>query len=212
MIRYFWCLSLIFIIACSSKEEKSSTRERQAKAISDSLDTRFPQRRLPSSFKFELNTPRDVFYLKSAQLHGSFFENKIEFYTIEEPSIRLFDTRIKKVTLYFIDGYLTKTKYLLEKDISSALINVHGKFNMVPLDTLTKNSVEDKKILRKVNKLYELHGNVQQYQLKWKKENKTLRYRKIRDLTLENESVMEYIEELNDYLPQFRMLEATKRI
>ncbi len=209
MVRFAFCLIIVMMVSCNNKEDRTKAKARQPIAEVDSSNLQQPQRRLPSSFKFELNTPRDVFYLKKAQLHGSFFENRIEFYTIEAPSIRLFDTGIKKVTLYFIDGNLTKTKYLLEKDISSALINVHGKFNMVALDTITKSSIADKKILRKVNKLYELHANVQQYQLKWKKANKTLKYRKVKNLNFQEEAVMEYIEELNDYLPEFRMLETT---
>ena len=84
---------------------------------------------------FGLKTYVEEFDMKSMNLHGKFFNNRIVFYTVNDPGMKIHNIDVKSMTLYFIDSVLMRKKYFLKEDISTALIQTFGNFKFMPLHT-----------------------------------------------------------------------------
>ena len=137
-------------------------------------------------------------------LFGKFHKQRFECYIIENPNRTLYSRPVRKISLYFIDGILAKTKYELNDDISDDLIQSHGEFTIQGYDTLTRILFQTEKIIQKVNQKKVLNKNLTNYRLKWIRESKIM-YSRVDKRAPKKR--FEYIETIKDYEARYRAAE-----
>jgi len=140
-----------------------------------------------------------------AKLHGKFFEDRIEFHIVDKPDLTLFKSQVKELTFYHIDEELAKKKFLMSSDISSDLMDMYGGFKLKPLDSVTKVLAKNQPIIKRVGQRRFLNEELNHYELKWIKEDKTIRYKVSAD-TL-GAKTFELSEEIPDYAFLFNSVE-----
>ena len=126
---------------------------------------------------FGLKTNILEFEERSMRLHGKFFNNRISFYTVKYPGIKIQDTDVSSITLYFIDSALMRKKYLLTEDISSSLIQTFGNFKFTPLHANELIALKNGEIITRKNSHVYLNEKLANYRIKWIQETNTLSYK-----------------------------------
>jgi hypothetical protein len=106
-------------------------------------------------------------YELGKHLFGKFFSKRAEFYVIENPNKTIYSHPVKSITLYFLDGTLSKTKYTLDKDISDDLIQSYGNFTIKGYDSVTQRLCRTAKVIAVVDRKKVLNKNLNNYELKW---------------------------------------------
>ena len=155
---------------------------------------------------FGLKTDVEEFDTKSMNLHGKFFEDRIVFYTVNDPGMKIHDIEVKSMTLYFIDSALMRKKYYMEEDISAELIQAFGNFKFTPLHISERTALKNKEVIKRRNGKIRINEKLANYQLKWIQEINTLSYRSTFNFT-DSTSSYELVQEVNYYKPYFRMVE-----
>lgn len=143
-------------------------------------------------------------YELGKDLFGKFFQQRAEFYIIENPNKTIYNHPVKSITLYFLDGTLSKTKYELDADISDDLIQSYGTFTIKGYDSITRSLFKREKILDKVNNKKILNKNLINYELKWELSSKFIFTRVDKS---SQKARYEYIESLKNYDSTFREVE-----
>ncbi|NJM26793.1 MAG: hypothetical protein HC859_16280, partial [Bacteroidia bacterium] len=80
-------------------------------------------------------------------LFGKFFNDRAEFYVVQYPTNTLFDKPVDEITLCFLDGKLSQTRYILHDDVTDALINKYGKFAFKPFDPKNSKMLEAENLI-----------------------------------------------------------------
>jgi len=143
-------------------------------------------------------------YELGKDLFGKFFQERAEFYIIENPNKTIYGHPVKSITLYFLDGKLSKTKYELDADISDDLIHSHGTFTIKGYDSITRRVFKTEKIIDRVNNKKILNKNLVNYELKWEMPTKFI-YARVDKSGPKRR--YEYIESLKNYNERFRGVE-----
>jgi len=99
---------------------------------------------------------------------------------------------------------MSKTRYVLDEDISDDLIQSHGEFTIQGYDTLTRSLFQSENIIQQVNHKKVLNKNLTNYRLKWIRESKVM-YSRV-DKTAPKKR-FEYIETIKDYEARYRAAE-----
>ena len=143
-------------------------------------------------------------YELGKDLFGKFFQERAEFYIIENPNKTIYGHPVKSITLYFLDGKLSKTKYELDAEISDDLIHSYGTFTIKGYDSITRRVFKTEKIVDRVDNKKVLNKNLVNYELKWEMSSKFIYTRvdksgpKVR---------YEYVESLKNYDEKFKGVE-----
>jgi len=200
MIRIAFLLFCLALISC----EKASEKEEEQQDL-DPAEIKKSEKNVSERFlriDGTLDTLRQ--YELGKDLFGKFFQERAEFYIIEDPNKTIYNHPVKSITLYFLDGKLSKTKYELDADISDDLIHSYGTFTIKGYDSITRRLFKTEKIVDRVNNKKILNKNLISYELKWEMSSKFIYTRvdksgsKVR---------YEYIESLKNYDAKFRGVE-----
>jgi len=200
MIRIAFLLFCLALISC----EKASEKEEEQQDL-DPAEIKKSEKNVSERFlriDGTLDTLRQ--YELGKDLFGKFFQERAEFYIIEDPNKTIYNHPVKSITLYFLDGKLSKTKYELDADISDDLIHSYGAFTIKGYDSITRRLFKTEKIVDRVNNKKILNKNLISYELKWEMSSKFIYTRvdksgpKVR---------YEYIESLKNYDAKFRGVE-----
>jgi len=135
---------------------------------------------------------------------GKFFGKEAEFFIIENPKNRVFNSKVSSIRLYYLDDKLSQTKYFLESDISNTLINRYGRFGITGFDFDNRDEIENGNIVQQVNGKWKLRDEFTNYRLSWKIDDKEILFR-VNKNNPENPYV--YIERVSDYKEIFRRIE-----
>lgn len=179
-------------------------------------DEKQPARANPGERKNEKNVSERFLRIDGSQdtlrqyelgknLFGKFFQQRAEFYIIENPNKTIYNHPVKSITLYFLDGTLSKTKYELEADISDDLIQSYGAFTIKGYDSITRMLFRQEKVIANVNNKKVLNKNLINYELKWEMTSKFIYTRVDRS---KPKARYEYIESLKNYDAKFRGIEG----
>jgi hypothetical protein len=137
-------------------------------------------------------------------LFGKFFRERAEFYVIEDPNKTIYGHPVKTITLYFLDGTLSKTKFELDEDISDDLIHSYGAFTITGYDTLTRKLFKTEKIIQTLSQRKVLNKNLLNYELKWEMPSKIIYIRVDKSAPKKR---FEYIETIKNYDSKYKRLE-----
>jgi hypothetical protein len=143
-------------------------------------------------------------YELGKDLFGKFFQERAEFYIIENPNKTIYNHPVKSITLYFLDGKLSKTKYELDADISDNLIYSYGSFTIKGYDSITRRLFKTEKIINRVNNKKILNKNLINYELKWEMSSKFIYTRVDKSRPKPR---FEYIESVKNYDAKFKGVE-----
>jgi hypothetical protein len=137
-------------------------------------------------------------------LYGKFFDERAEFYIIKEPQNTIYQTKVKKLTLYYLDGELSQTRYILEDDIIHHLIKQHGTFGISGHDLKNQELIRSKQILINTPEGQVFNKALDNYQITWQIDQKLIRYRVNKN---EPENQYNYLERIKDYKKTFSEIE-----
>jgi predicted ATPase len=200
MIRITFLLICLALISCEkdskNEEEKQEPDPEKIKKSEKNVSERFLRidGTLDTLRQFELG--KDLF--------GKFFSERAEFYIIENPNKTIYNHPVKSITLYFLDGKLSKTKYELDADISDDLIHSYGTFTIKGYDSITRRLFKTEKIVDRVNDKKILNKNLVNYELKWEMSSKFIYTRVDKSGP---KARYEYIESLKNYDAKFKGVE-----
>ena len=200
MIRIAFLLFCLALISC----EKDSEKEEEQQDL-DPAEIKKSEKNVSERFlriDGTLDTLRQ--YELGKDLFGKFFQERAEFYIIENPNKTIYNHPVKSITLYFLDGKLSKTKYELDADISDDLIHSYGAFTIKGYDSITRRLFKTEKIVDRVNNKKILNKNLISYELKWEMSSKFIYTRVDKSGPMVR---YEYIESLKNYDAKFRGVE-----
>ena len=187
------------MLACGSRQEQTTSENvaavREEKNISVHTDVLSLQ---PDSITVSTDLPA------AEHLFGKFFNDRAEFFIIENPSNTLYQSAISSITLFHLDGRLQQTKYVVQENIESKLLQHLGPCKIIPLDSVSKMVATTQKIVNSVNNKWEVNPLLSQYELKWIEEDRMIRYRVNKNQTKES---FIYIECSKNYTQEMQEIE-----
>ncbi|HZB11697.1 MAG TPA: hypothetical protein VE467_01650 [Chryseolinea sp.] len=196
-IAFLWiCFSLISCKQGSEKERQEQSELKEIRKSEKNISEKFLR------IDGTLDTLRQ--YELGKDLFGKFFQERAEFYIIENPNKTIYNHPVRSITLYFLDGMLSKTKYELDVDISDDLIHSYGAFTIKGYDSITRTLFKAEKIIDNVDNKRILNKKLINYQLKWDLTSKFIYTRVDKSGTKPR---YEYIESIKNYDSKFRGVE-----
>lgn len=139
-------------------------------------------------------------------LYGKFFNERAEFFIIENPQNKLHDTGVKSITLYYLDGQLGKTKYILQQNVADKLIECYGSFKISAYDNKNRDILKSGKVLVKTDEDIVLNQQLDNYQLTWTSGNNKIVYKvNVND----KQETYRYVEKRSNYEQNFREIEKS---
>ncbi len=195
-------ITLIGFLSCQRTEKKMGVAEASANVI-------LPEpKRLPQDLQVlsisETNEAERP-WLDDYRF-GKFFQDRAEFFVIQNSNSTIFNTPVNTVVLYYLDGEHCKTKFIMADDISSRLLTEYGNFRIIPLDEATKELLSIKDIVVIENEKRVINRALTKYELLWKLNNKFVRFRVDKDNLSEP---FVYIEHVPHYDNLYRNLESS---
>lgn len=139
-------------------------------------------------------------------LFGKFFQDRAEFFVIQQSNSRIFNTPVSTVVLYYLDGEHCKTKFIMAEDIGARLIAEYGNFKIVPLDEPTKELLAQEEIIITENNKKVINKTFRKYELLWKLNTKIVRFKVDLDNPIEPYI---YTEHVPQYDNLYRNLESS---
>ena len=110
-------------------------------------------------------------------LFGKFYGDRAAFYIIKNPGYKIFGENIKSITLFYLDGNLFKTKYIMENNITDRLINKYPRFSFRGFDERNRELMGVEKIFYKEDKKWFLNKHLTNYDIHWLIGNYEMRMR-----------------------------------
>jgi hypothetical protein len=176
MNRFFVVALAILVSSCSNPKEDEST--------ASEIEVEFEPKRLivqyvPESFLVfnEEKNMEEVRQTMHGNLFGKFFCDRAEFYIIDNPSNRIFESAIQSITLCFLDGKLRQTRYSLDGNVVDDLIGKLGNFSITPRDLKNQEIVESKEVVVTGDADQSLNKNLDNYEIRWTLEDRHVIYR-----------------------------------
>jgi hypothetical protein len=194
-------LAIASFVACSDQRDDDDDDEPITPPVVVLSEKNIPERMLTIDTRpdtLELDRP-------ARHLFGKFFDRHAEFYVIDNPNKTLYNQPVKSITLYYLEGTLSKTKYTLEEDISDDLIASLGSFTIKGYDSLTRKLFQTEDIIAIRDHKKVLNKKLNNYELKWDRGEKFILMRV--DKT-EKKKRVEYIESLKSYESTFKSVEG----
>jgi hypothetical protein len=137
-------------------------------------------------------------------LFGKFFCDRAEFYIIKNPRNEIYECSPESITLYYLDGKLRQTKYILSSNIVTNLLVELGNFNILGLDSKNKEIVRNRDVIRKTMKGVTLNESLDNYELKWVFGDKEIKYRVMKG----SKNKFIYLEKVKNFEKEFQAIES----
>ncbi len=184
--------------ACNSSQEQVVAKETVIN-VSEARDPSI-HTDLLSLMSDTVGVPTDL--PSSEHLFGKFFNDRAEFFIIENPSNTLYQSGIQSITLFHLDGRLQQTKYVVEENIESKLLQHLGPCKIIPLDSVSKVVAATQKIVKSENSQLVMNPTLTHYELKWEEDDTLVRYRvqknRKKEMYVYIESSKEYAQEMKE--------------
>lgn len=175
----FLLLSL-FMLACNrpQKEEPVKTApvvETVEKEPETAIFVRIPDHQFSIS-DLQINEHINDLDLKGFKSFGEFYTEDFVIYKLSRIDYLAEAYFIDDINLYFIDSTLVKMQAFLREDRSNSLISRYGKAKIHISDYHNKKLLETEKVLTRVNGKPQINEKLDQYTLKWKRNNLDISY------------------------------------
>lgn len=157
--------SLLFLISCRQEQKDPPGFIRGQEVIRASTDTVTSQTMMPSEVG-DSSWIEDLNDLEE-NLFGKFYGERATFYIIPDPGTEIYDKPVRTITLYYLDGKHSKTKYVLEGNIADDLINDYRKFNIRGFDEKNRQLLKTEKIYSRKKRRWILNARLDNYEIQW---------------------------------------------
>ena len=153
----------------------------------------------------QLNTSpaQEAFQLESHHF-GDFFCDRASFYVIHEPANTFYSKEAASITLFYIDGALRQTKYLLKDDISADLVRSYGTFKIAGYDEKNRQLIKARSILKDSAKGMMVNPTLDNYELRWVFNDREIKYRVKR---VGKETEFKFVERVKNFEKDFSAIE-----
>jgi hypothetical protein len=199
-------LLLLFIMeisSCNSPQQElanpaGSPEENQLKQTLN--NTPLPSRLL------DLN-PDTAADAATADLHqnlfGKFFADRAAFYIVRNPTNKLYHSNIKTMTMYYLDGRRSKTKYIMAENVENRLVTAFGSFTIKGYDDKNRALIRNKKIWASTVGSLALNTQLDNYEISWTFGHTHISYRVE---AMNKEETYKYSESLLSYEQSLRRI------
>lgn len=203
-MKYYLIFFASLVIVSCSRIERTETA-----SVRKGLTERGKKANLDKAATFdlisvEIGATKEQVSVAEDHLYGKFFDDRAEFYIVENPELYISNAEVNRLTLYFIDGTLCKKKYELNTDISSELMKAYGGFKFKALNDTTYKLSRMERIVNKTDSGAHINGKFNRYQMRWDDEEVLIKYIVFRDSTA---SQLNLVEELAAYKDLLRAAE-----
>lgn len=200
----FVIFALINLESCNTKEKNISTINNPT--LDKVKATNFNNGQVPATLL--LLAHKQPVQITDARmegnLYGKFFGDKAEFYIIENPTNKIHNSRVKTITMSYLEGQLSQTKYVLTDDIVETLIRLYGSFRITGHDLKNQHIIKSKQVVLHTKKGLEVNKQLDNYELRWTLGETYIRYRV--NLHEEKEK-FKYVERVKNYKKAFTEIE-----
>lgn len=135
---------------------------------------------------------------------GKFFCDRAEFFVIHEPQYEVYSVKPKSITLFYLDGELSQTKYILSEDIINKLLNELGRASIIGCDFENRSVIQTQPILISTEQGLRLNEKLNNFELKWTFGEKQIKYRVN---TTGGKAEFSYLEKVKNYERVFKKIE-----
>lgn len=195
-------LFTLLTIACATPPEKETV------PIETLLIEEKPtenKKRVYADSLLQLNTNQveDAFQLESHHF-GDFFCDRASFYVIHEPANTFYSKEAASITLFYIDGALRQTKYVLKDDISADLVRSYGTFKIAGFDDKNRQLIKARSILKDSTHGIMVNPTLDNYELRWVFNDREIKYRVKR---IGKETEFKFVERVKNFEKEFSAIE-----
>jgi hypothetical protein len=156
----------IVLGACNySNEHTGLSSNPQKEALRDTKKD--PSVLAPATQSYRLWHTVDQFDLKSFNYYGGFFENRLKFFYRSDPGLRIADTDVNLLMLYFLDERLVKIRYHLNKDITSTILDSLGLGILKTRYNRRKKIYATDRTIQRLKNFNRNNGNPDKYDIIW---------------------------------------------
>jgi len=207
MFRFYIFIIIFLALSCAppaTKEDESKVASAKKKI---KLKSTLDNREVPfSALSIDKNpfTLEDVSKDIAGNSYGKFFGKEAEFFIIDSPKNKVFNSEVYSIRLYYLDNKLSQTKYFLASDITNTLINYYGQFRIAGFDFDNRDEIENGNIVQQVNGKWKLREEFTNYRLSWIIGDKEILFRVDKN---NPDQPYTYIERVSDYKDIFRRIE-----
>lgn len=121
--------------------------------------------------------------------YGEFHTKDFSVYRLDRIDYLAESYYIRDIDLYFIDNLLVRIQAYLTVDKSNDLINQYGRAKIMINDYHNKKLLETEKVLTKTGNRYKINENLNQFRLKWARDNADIEYELNRKSTEDSTNV-----------------------
>lgn len=198
-------LFLLLLFSCNEQQEVTVKKQPVAPPLMD-----FNDQKIPKEFLTLSDSTDEVPGVKEEDLEGNlfgkFYADRASFYIINNPKNKIYDVKVNTLTMYYLDGELCKTKYLLEKDVTNTLINQYGRFKIQGFDVENRYLLRKEPIVIKKGDRWELNQKFTNYKLTWTLADKQLELKVDKN---DEEEPYKFVEQLPNFKKIRREVERT---
>jgi hypothetical protein len=163
------------------------------------------KKRVYADSLLQLNTSavQEAFQLESHHFED-FFCDRASFYVIHEPANTFYSKEAASITLFYIDGALRQTKYLLKDDISADLVRSYGTFKIAGYDEKNRQLIKARSILKDSAHGMMVNPTLDNYELRWVFYDREIKYRVKR---VGKETEFKFVERVKNFEKDFSAIE-----
>lgn len=137
-------------------------------------------------------------------LFGKFFQDRAEFFVIQNSNSEIFGTPVETIILYYLDERHCQSKFIVTENMADKLIARYGTFTLTPLDDHNRELAENESVLVEENGNKKLNRSFTHVELSWKLNDKVVNFRLNQQHKTEP---FVYTEHVPDYPKLYRSVE-----
>ncbi len=192
----------LFILSCAAPSEKEAVPIEALLIEEKPAENKKP---VYADSLLQLNTRpvQEAFQLESHHF-GDFFCDRASFYVIHDPANTFYSKETASITLFYIDGALRQTKYLLKADISADLVRSYGTFKIAGFDEKNRQVIKARSVLKNSTQGMVVNPTLDNYELRWVFNDREIKYRVKR---MGKETEYKFVERVKNFEKDFSVIE-----
>ncbi len=149
--------------------------------------------------------PSPILLSMEENLYGEFYGGRATYFIVDNPSQLLHQAVIASITFSYLDEELYRSKYVLDRNISNALIEKYGEYQIKAFDEGDKQIIKNELLYEFFNGKRVLNRGLQNYALSWEVDGTLI---KLRVNQHDPKEPFVYIEQRMDYKAIFSIIES----
>lgn len=202
-MQLWWIILVVIVLTTACEKQKPVVKE------SSPVKQNVPEQRyiLPQdAFAFTPKSDTVEQPWMKDHLFGRFFQNRAEFFVIQNSTSEILGTPVKTIVLYYLDEQHCQSKFIVSENMADKLIAQYGTFSLTALDPYNRELAKSQNILISENGKKKLNPAFTNVELSWKLNDKMVRFRLNQQHKTEP---FVYTEHVPEYQNLYRSVETT---